>query len=224
MNKKKSLAVLFDLDGTLVDTAPDMITTLFKVINSQKKEASIPKDIIRNYVSDGSIGLIKLAFPDANESEITKLQQKFLSIYQNNLCIKTKVFKSLRNLLRTFEKHFIKWGVVTNKPSRMTIPLFRELNLTCKYIISGDTLAYRKPSPEPLILACNLMNIKTDDAIYIGDAKRDIEAGRTAGMKTICARYGYIKNEDNLESWDSDLIASSPSHLSSLIKKELHIT
>jgi len=224
MNKKKSLAVLFDLDGTLVDTAPDMITTLFKVINSQKKEASIPKDIIRNYVSDGSIGLIKIAFPDANESEITKLQQKFLSIYQNNLCNETKVFKSLRNLLRTFEKHFIKWGVVTNKPSRMTIPLFRELNLTCKYIISGDTLTYRKPSPEPLILACNLMNIKTEDAIYIGDAKRDIEAGRAAGMKTICARYGYIKNEDNLESWDSDLIAASPSHLSSLIKKELHIT
>ncbi len=224
MNKKNSLAVLFDLDGTLVDTAPDMISTLIEVINSQSTRDSIPKDIIRNYVSDGSIGLIKLAFPSASENEIKTLQQKFLSIYQNNLCNKTRVFEPLKDLLKTFEEHHIKWGVVTNKPSRMTIPLFRGLNLICKYIISGDTLSYRKPNPEPLLLACSLMNMKPKNAIYIGDAKRDIEAGIAAGMKTIVAKYGYIKDGDNLKSWGSNIIASSPSHLSALIKKELHIT
>ena len=224
MNKKNSLAVLFDLDGTLVDTAPDMIATLLEIISTQNNGNSIPKDSIRNYVSDGSIGLIKLAFPNADENETKKLQQKFLSIYQNNLCKKTKVFESLRNLLRIFEKHHIKWGVVTNKPSRMTIPLFRELNLACKYIISGDTLAYHKPNPKPLLLACSLMNIKPENAIYVGDAKRDIDAGIAAGMKTISAKYGYIKNKDNLKFWGSDLIASTPSHLGILIKKELRIT
>ena len=223
MSKKDSLAVLFDLDGTLVDTAPDMISTLYKVINVQNKKKSIPKDIIRSYVSDGSTGLIKLAMPNANESEITKLQQDFLSIYQNNLCNKTRVFESLRNLLKTFEDHNIKWGVVTNKPSRMTIPLFQKLNLCCKYIVSGDTLIYRKPSPKPLLLACDLMNIRPENAIYVGDARRDIEAGISAGMKTISAQYGYIKNNDNLKLWNSDLIASSPSHLNSVIKKELGI-
>ena len=223
MNKKKSLAVLFDLDGTLVDTAPDMISTLLEVINSQSKNDSISKDIIRKYVSDGSIGLIKLAFPSANKNESITLQQKFLSIYQNNLCNETKIFEPLRSLLKTFEKHHIKWGVVTNKPSRLTIPLFRELNLNCKYIISGDTLTYRKPNPKPLLLACSLMNIKPKNAIYIGDAKRDIEAGIAAGMKTIAAKYGYIKDEDNLKFWGSNMIASSPSHLSALIRKELHI-
>ena len=115
----------------------------------------------------------------------------------------------------------IKWGIVTNKPTRMTLPLLLSLRTFTQYVISGDTLRSRKPSPLPLILACKMMNIEPINAIYVGDAERDIVAGISAGMKTIVAGYGYIKNKDNPSKWGAQMIAETPNQLCEMIKKEL---
>ena len=136
----------------------------------------------------GSLGLIKLAFPSISNDTIKILQNEFLDIYENNLCKKTVIFEPLDELLNYLEIYNIKWGIVTNKPCRMTLKLLHKLNLDCPYVISGDTLGTRKPNPKPLYIACELMNIKSEDAIYVGDACRDIKAGNDANMTTItCA-------------------------------------
>ena len=113
------------------------------------------------------------------------------------------------------------WGIVTNKPTRMTLQLLNYLELYCPYVVCGDTLRDRKPSPKPLIIASKLMNIDPMNIMYVGDAKRDIEAGRLANMKTISAEYGYIKDEDDPKSWDADISANSPLALNKIIKKGL---
>ena len=218
-----SKVVLFDLDGTLIDTAPDMTKVLLEMIKEFNGDKKITNKIARNYVSDGSIGLLELGFPSASTTKITDLQKTYLNLYQNNLCKQTKFFHSLRNLISDLNKKQIKWGVVTNKPTRMTLPLLISLKTFTQYVISGDTLASRKPNPLPLILACKMMNIEPVNAIYVGDAERDIIAGISAGMKTIVAGYGYIKHDDNPSKWGADMIAETPSQLNEMIKNELNI-
>ena len=221
MNKTEFNAVLFDLDGTLIDTASDMIFALKEVINENNNNIRLTNEEMRNCVSDGSLGLIKLAFPSISNDTIKILQNEFLDIYENNLCKKTVIFEPLDELLNYLEIYNIKWGIVTNKPCRMTLKLLHKLNLDCPYVISGDTLGARKPNPKPLYIACELMNIKSEDAIYVGDACRDIKAGNDANMTTITANYGYIKHEDDTNSWGADFNATSPSHLSNLVKNLL---
>ena len=221
MSKTECNAVLFDLDGTLIDTAGDMIYALKKVINENKNDIKLTDQEMRNCVSDGSLGLIKLAFPSISTVTIKMLQDEFLGIYENSLYKKTAIFEPLNELLNYLEIYNIKWGIVTNKPCRMTLKLLYKLNLECPYVISGDTLGVRKPNPKPLYIACELMNIKSEDAIYVGDACRDIKAGNDANMTTITANYGYIKHEDDTNAWGADFNATSPSHPSNLVKNLL---
>ena len=218
-----SKVVLFDLDGTLIDTAPDMTKVLLEMIKEFHGDKKITNKVARNYVSDGSIGLLEIGFPSASTTRITDLQKTYLNLYQKNLCKQTKFFHSLRNLISDLDKKQIKWGVVTNKPTRMTLPLLISLKTFTQFVISGDTLTSRKPSPLPLILACKMMNIEPVNAIYVGDAERDIIAGISAGMKTIVAGYGYIKHDDNPSKWGADMIAETPNQLNEMIKNELNI-
>tara|TARA_B100001063_G_C16722056_1_gene534165 strand:+ start:543 stop:1217 length:675 start_codon:yes stop_codon:yes gene_type:complete len=221
MSKTEYNAVLFDLDGTLIDTAHDMIYALKEVINENNNDIRLSDEEMRNCVSDGSLGLIKLAFPSISTNTIKMLQNEFLDIYENNLCKKTTIFEPLDKLLNYLEIYNIKWGIVTNKPCRMTLKLLHKLNLDCSYVISGDTLSARKPNPKPLYIACELMSITSENAIYIGDASRDIKAGKDAKMTTITANYGYIKHNDDPNIWGADFNATSPSHLSTLVKNLL---
>lgn len=221
MNKKPNKAVLFDLDGTLIDTAPDMIYALKTVLENNHTNTSISDKTLRKYVSDGSIGLINLVFPNENNAEILRLQSQFLDTYEKNLSSESQIFPHLDDLLFFLEDNHFMWGIVTNKPTRMTLQLLNYLELYCPYVVCGDTLRDRKPSPKPLIIASKLMNIDPMNITYVGDAKRDIEAGRLANMKTISAEYGYIKDEDDPKSWDADISAKSPLALNKIIKKGL---
>ncbi len=221
MNNKPNKAVLFDLDGTLIDTAPDMIYALKTVLKNNHTNTSISDKTLRKYVSDGSIGLINLVFPNENNEEILRLQSQFLDAYEKNLSRESQIFPHLDDLLFFLENNHFMWGIVTNKPTRMTLQLLKCLELYCPFVVCGDTLRDRKPSPKPLIIASKLMNIDPMNIMYVGDAKRDIEAGRLANMKTISAEYGYIKDEDDPKSWDADISASSPIALNKIIKKGL---
>jgi phosphoglycolate phosphatase len=221
MNNKPNKAVLFDLDGTLIDTAPDMIYALKTVLKNNHTNTSISDKTLRKYVSDGSIGLINLVFPNENNAEILRLQSQFLDAYEKNLSSESQIFPHLDDLLFFLENNHFMWGIVTNKPTRMTLQLLNCLELYCPYVVCGDTLRDRKPSPKPLIIASKLMNIDPINITYVGDAKRDIEAGRLANMKTVSAEYGYIKDEDDPKSWDADISASSPIALNKIIKKGL---
>jgi len=221
MNKKHDKAILFDLDGTLIDTAPDMIHALKSVLDNNYTNTQISDETLRKYVSDGSIGLINLVFPNKNNEEIQCLQSQFLDIYEKNLSNESRIFPHIDDLLVFLKDNHFMWGIVTNKPTRMTLQLLNCLGIYCPFVVCGDTLRERKPSPKPLLIASELMNIDPINIVYVGDAKRDIDAGRLANMKTISADYGYIKDGDDPKSWNADICVKSPLILKKIIKKGL---
>lgn len=208
--------VFFDLDGTLVDTAPDLAYALNHVLEEEGKPP-LPYDAIRAVASHGSAGLLGLAFgisPDA--PEYASLQQRFIAIYQANLTRASKLFPGMENVIDALDNSGIRWGVITNKPAYLTDPLMAGLGLNTRAacIVSGDTTANSKPHPEPMLHACKLTEADPAQCLYIGDAQRDIEAGRNANMHTIVACYGYLGDEDKPESWQADAMINHPSELS----------
>ena len=211
--------VLFDLDGTLIDTAPDMAAAL-DLLCDEEKQDRLPFSQVRPIVSNGSVALVKLAFGEAiNEQTLERLKTRYLEIYQQHLAVHSKLFDEMELLLQQLEQKKIKWGVVTNKPGWLTEPLMQALNLTQRAacIVSSDSTKNRKPHPEPMYLACKIANTQPDACVYIGDARRDIEAGRNAGMRTIIAQYGYIADTENTEEWQADHSIQTPSQILSLL-------
>lgn len=212
-------AVLFDLDGTLVDTAPDMVAVLHEL---QMAYGGSPVDYAtaRSYVSNGALGLVGLAFPSAEPDFRDRLYHEYLDRYELTVCSKSEVFPGLLDILEELEKRGCPWGVVTNKPARMTNPLLEKLGLGNRVscAISGDTLPQRKPDPTPLLHASTLLQVASANTVYIGDALRDIQAGRAAGMKTIAAAYGYIVSGDDPLSWNADFIVRSASELAQMLR------
>ncbi len=209
-------AVLFDLDGTLADTAPDLAQTLNSLLQENAK-APLPFHAIRPHVSHGALALLKLGFPEYDESTLLdKFRDKFLAYYRKNLTTHTRLFPGMTELLEQLETADIPWGVVTNKPAFLTNPLMEELNLhqRAKTIISGDTTTNKKPHPEPIRLACKHIQVNPRQAIYVGDAKRDIQAGNAAGLITLAALFGYINTEDKPEQWGADALINHPSEVS----------
>jgi phosphoglycolate phosphatase len=209
--------VLFDLDGTLADTAPDLADALNHVLSINNKP-NLKLEAIRQVVSHGGIALIKLGFDiDPSHSDFEPLRQQLLEYYLNNIANKTKLFNGMEQLLLQIEQNNMNWGVVTNKPAWLTDPLMRALKLDTRAIciVSGDTLEERKPHPAPLLHACAIAGSAFDECVYIGDAERDIIAGNKAGMQTIIASFGYIDLNDHLESWNADLIIESPGEIAS---------
>ena len=198
--------VLFDLDGTLADTAPDLAFALNEVLREQGCEP-LPFEQIRPVVSHGGIALIRLGFQiDESAPQFDTLRQRLLAIYREHIVRNTTLFDGMGELLNEIEGRGLNWGVVTNKPGWLTEPLLEGLNLTQRAatIISGDTLDERKPHPAPMLLACEQAGSLASQCLYVGDAERDIEAGRNAGMQTLVALFGYIGAKDRPEQWQAD--------------------
>jgi N-acetyl-D-muramate 6-phosphate phosphatase len=212
MNLPIKTTILFDLDGTLLDTAPDMIGAL----NTLRKEQSLPalpSETLRGSVSHGSAAMISAGFNLTPDDEtFTLLQQRFLEIYQNNIAVETRLFPGMETVIDTLDQKKIAWGVVTNKPSWLTEPLLQTLNLAqrCACIISGDSLPEKKPDPKPLLHGCEIAGGQARQSLYIGDAQRDIEAGNRAGMQTMLANWGYIGEQDCPDDWQADHIIQDP--------------
>lgn len=208
-------AVLFDLDGTLIDTAPDMAAALNRLLVEEGLN-EIPLETIRPHVSKGGLALTQLGFSEhvAND-KIEPLRQRFLSSYLNNIAQKSALFDGFEETLQSLESNNIVWGVVTNKPHFLTLPLLQQLQLDsrCSTIISGDTTAQRKPHPLPLQTAAKEINIACENCLYIGDDPRDIDAGNAANMTTMIASYGYIFEQTDFTTWQADSIIHHPKDL-----------
>lgn len=216
MNKNKAdgiCAVLFDLDGTLVDTAPDMVAVL-QDLQREEDIAPLQYSLARAQVSNGAAGLVQLAFPGIAEADQERLRLRYLEKYEERVCVDSALFADLDKLLDALDAGGCPWGVVTNKPMRMTHPLLEGLGIANRSacIISGDTLPQRKPDPAPMLLASQQIGIEPAQTVYIGDAARDIEAGRNAGMLTVAATYGYI-NDDDPANWGADHVVASTTEL-----------
>ena len=207
--------VLFDLDGTLLDTAPDLAAALNTVLLENQREA-LPLAVIRGVVSHGGIALIRLGFKlDESHPEFEVLRQRLLTVYRDNLSNRTRPFPGITESLEQLEQRGLNWGIVTNKPAWLTDPLLKDLGLfdRAACVVSGDTLAQRKPHPAPMLHACALAGSKPEHCVYVGDAQRDIEAGRNAGMHTMIALFGYLRNEDRPHEWDADSMIEQPQDL-----------
>ena len=212
--KGKIKAILFDLDGTIIDTAPEMVEILYEMLKLYKYPLPSFKSA-RSYVSKGSFKLIQLGFPDQSNERQHELQRQYLKLYASKNCADSEFFPNIRELLLLLTKKNVPWGIVTNKPKQTATPLVKKLNIINKAacVIFGDTLSLRKPDPAQLILASKKMSVSTDEIVYIGDALNDIKAGKSAGMHTILAGYGYIEDDENLKSWNADSIVLHTSDL-----------
>ncbi len=203
--------VLFDLDGTLADTAPDLAFALNTVLQEQGR-TPLPYENIRPVVSHGGIALIKHGFGiDETAAEFQPLRQRLLDIYRDNIARETRLFDGMDELLQQLEQRGLNWGVVTNKPGWLTEPLLEQLGILerAAAVVSGDTLPERKPHPAPMLLACEQAGSEAVQCLYVGDAERDIEAGRNAGMATLVALFGYLGENDHPESWQADGMVKS---------------
>lgn len=228
------MALLFDLDGTLLDTAPDFALSLnllkSQIINKNEYQDNLDKPKLFKYeidkeitvenlmphISGGATAMTKFAFGiNDNHPLLIKLKERFIDIYSNNLLNKTTPFKGIEQLLAKLENKKIPWGVVTNKPKSLTIPLMEKIGYInrASCIISGDSAKRAKPYPDSLFLAANELSIDPKKCIYIGDHKRDIDAGKSAGMKTIGALFGYIENKDEALKWDANYYVNSPDEI-----------
>lgn len=204
--------VLFDLDGTLIDTAPDMANALNLTLEREGR-GPLTFDEIRNHVSHGSTAMIRLGFPEITDtSEHNRLKQTFLDIYESNLHLDSCLFPGMAAVLAYIEAQDMNWGVVTNKPAWLTNPLMDSLGLLERSAttISGDTTDQRKPHPKPMLIACEEAGSNPGACIYIGDAERDITAGKAAMMQTLIAGYGYIDNSQQPELWGANGIIDEP--------------
>jgi phosphoglycolate phosphatase len=204
--------VLFDLDGTLADTAPDLGYALNTLLAEHGKPVR-PYSEIRPVASHGAAALIELGFGIARtDARFAPLRARFLEIYRAHLARETRLFPGMRELLDAIAARGLNWGIVTNKPAFLTEPLVDQLglreDLAC--VVSGDTTANPKPHPEPMLHACRLAGSQPHECLYLGDAARDIEAGRAAGMKTLVALFGYIGTHDQPDTWGADGLIRSP--------------
>lgn len=215
-------ALLFDLDGTLLDTAPDFITALNKQLELHGR-APLPDHAIRTSVTNGSIGLIQDGFgmaPDHPQFEI--LREEFLEFYFANLADKTALFAGLQLVLDDCAARNIPWGVVTNKPWRYTESAMVQLGLmdAAATVICPDHVKHAKPDPESILLACSKIATAPQDCLYVGDHVRDIDAGRAAGTRNIAAAWGYIEASENIHNWQADWIVDQSQQLHELLFKD----
>lgn len=213
-------AVLFDLDGTLVDSAPDMARTVNLMRSSRGLEA-VPLELVRAHVSSGASGMIGAAFGVKPEhSEFKAMRDEFLALYGDNLCVHTRLFPGMIELLDSLEACKIAWGVVTNKYERFARPIIDELGLGARaaVVVGGDTCARAKPFPDPLLFAAAAMGVAASGALYVGDDERDVQAARAAGMPVIVAGYGYLGDGRPPSMWGADSIVQSAGEIATWIQ------
>jgi phosphoglycolate phosphatase len=207
--------VLFDLDGTLADTAPDLGFAL----NQMRIARGIPElpiDAVRSQASSGARGLLKAGFNiEPGQSGYDAMRDEFLDIYERNLSRNTRLFPGVSALLEQVERRGLCWGIVTNKAERFTFPLLRALALMerAACVICGDTTRNPKPHPGPMLAAAKKLGIPARQCIYVGDDERDVQAGHAAGMPVFVARYGYLGNGTPPEQWGADGFIDAPEDL-----------
>ena len=206
--------ILFDLDGTLLDTAPDMGGALNELLNEKGLSALTPARI-RPWVSHGSGALVRLGFgaPPADEFEL--LRQRFLDLYSRRIANETRLFAGAGALLDALQSNAVPWGIVTNKPGYLTAQVLAALGLDqrARSIVSGDTLPQKKPSPEPLLHAASELGVAAPSIVYVGDAERDMLAANAAGMTAVIARFGYIESIADTVAWPHDFAVDSLAEL-----------
>ncbi len=204
-------AVLLDLDGTLLDTAPDMVRAA-NMLRTQHGLEARPYDQLRPYVSHGSAAVLRAAFDGAEGVRLAALQNRFLELYRTHLVIETRLFEGFEEVLAALEAHSIPWGVITNKPGWLTEPLLQQLQLyeRAACVLSGDSLPVCKPDPLPLLTAAQRLAVAPERCLYLGDALRDVQAARAAGMAALAARYGYIGVHEDTASWPVTAWIESP--------------
>jgi 2-phosphoglycolate phosphatase len=208
----KITAVLFDLDGTLLDTAPDLSGTLNALLSAEHLQP-LPLAEIRPSLSEGIAGLLKLGFNITDENSVfSSLRQRFLKHYSQHICDHTQLFPGIDKLIHYLQKNNLLWGIVTSKSTVLTTQLIKYFPLLeqAQCIIGGDTLAYSKPHPQPLLHACECLGCIPENCVYIGDSQRDIDAARSAGMRSLIALYGYIPSKKTAESWKANAIVHTP--------------
>ncbi|MBK7135406.1 MAG: HAD-IA family hydrolase [Rhodocyclales bacterium] len=213
-------AVLFDLDGTLADTAADLGAVLNR-LRTEAGQAPLPAATIRPHVSKGVRGLLGIGFALVpGDDGYAELHQRFLAYYGDSLCVATTLFEGVPGLLASLEAEGIKWGVVTNKTSRYTLPVMATLGLgrRAACIVSGDSSPRPKPAADPLLLACTLAGALPARCLYVGDDLRDMQAARAAGMGAIAAAWGYLGDGLPLDAWGADAIIQSPGELTGLLR------
>jgi phosphoglycolate phosphatase len=212
-------AVLFDLDGTLLDTAPDMAGAL-NALRQEQSLAPLPYESIRSAVSHGSARVVKAGFPDADPESQLRLQQRFLEIYSGALSRETRLFPGMDAVLNELTDRRIKSGIVTNKPAWLTDPLLADLGLRARFacVVSGDTVAERKPHPLPLLHAALLAEASPAECIYVGDAERDVQAAHAAAMPVLVANYGYLRADEDSSGWGADGYLNQPLDLLGWLK------
>lgn len=211
-------AVLFDLDGTLADTAPDLAAALNAMLLADGR-TGLPFDEVRPWVSWGALRLIQLGYGDQlGPARIAELRGRFLACYEAGLCRDSRLFPGIPEALAALESAGVPWGIVTNKPGWLTEPLLAALGLGDRAgtVISGDTLPFSKPHPMPLLHAARELGIPPARCVYVGDNVRDVEAGRAAGMFTIAAAWGYIPAGDDPAGWQADRLMHTPAALATL--------
>ena len=207
--------VLFDLDGTLVDTAPDLAAAANRQ-RGLRGLVPLPLAQLRPMASHGSRGMIGVALGRVpGDPEFDALREEFLAFYAAALCVHSRLFDGVAPLLAELDARGVRWGIVTNKPARFTDPLVQQLGLSARAacVVSGDTTAHAKPHPDPLRHALRLAGIAAQHAIYVGDDQRDIEAGRAAGLRTIAVGYGYLGDGPLPQDWGADAVVASPAEL-----------
>lgn len=206
-------AVFFDLDGTLIDTAADMGGALNRVLQKHNRPEVSAEDY-RSSVSHGSIALLKLGFPELDpKTDMQDLRIEFLQSYAEHVAVASALFDGVEELLATLEHNNLPWGIVTNKPQAQTLDLLDALDVTrrCCSIVAADTTTHAKPHPAPMNLACKQAKVDAAKCFYVGDAERDIQAGRSVAMRTFVAEWGYIDNKrDNTALWGADVHLQLP--------------
>ncbi|MGS2724561.1 HAD-IA family hydrolase [Porticoccus sp. GXU_MW_L64] len=214
-------AVLFDLDGTLLDTALDFTDVVNQLLREENR-ATMDYSQVRSAVSHGSVGLVETAFQLAvDDPAFDPLRQRLLDLYIDRLTNKTRLFPGLDRLLARLEAHTIPWGIVTNKPVLYTTPIVAGLNLKPAAVVCPDHVTNTKPHPESVHLACQQIGCQAQNTLMVGDHLRDIEAGRNAGATTIAAAYGYLNPDEDVSHWQANYIAHQSEDLLPIVEKLL---
>ena len=213
-------AVLFDLDGTLVDSAPDLAGAV-DGMRVKRGLPSLPLVDYRPMAGAGARGMLGIAFGLApDHPDFNDLREEFFVAYEGRLTQETQVFHGIPELLATLTQRGLPWGVVTNKASRFTVPLTQAMSLfrTAGAIVSGDTTPHAKPHPAPLLEAARLLGLDPACCMYVGDDERDIVAGLAAGMATVAATYGYLGQQSDVSRWGAHAVIHSPAELQQLLQ------
>lgn len=210
--------VLFDLDGTLLDSAPDLYAAL-KAQCEEMQVAAPPYAMVREVVSRGSRAILRCAFPDIDDAALAALMPRYLELYQVMMAEHTRPFEGVDELLSSLESQGIRWGVVTNKPGFLTNDLLVRIGWAPRAaaVVSGDTLPVKKPDPAPVLLACERAGLDPSRCLFVGDDRRDVLAGAAAGLYTVAVRWGYLDGGDPSE-WNADLVVDHPSELTGRLK------